>query len=260
MKAKIKLADRLYGTLRQKIESGEWPEGTRIPPETELAQIHGVSRPVIREALIRLRSDGVIGSRQGAGNFVIAGGLTDAGGYRPIENVADLIEAFEFRFSVECDVAALAALRHSDEDLDAVHAAAAAINAQASDDSFGDADFSFHFALARASRNSMYSTTLNMLRNQIVFGMRLVGEFSQQRTVSRAETVFEEHQAIVAAVAARDPIGAHAAMGQHLMNSRRRILGFEIATDWQRAANPEMTTAGNSRSHEHSSPIARVRA
>jgi GntR family transcriptional regulator, transcriptional repressor for pyruvate dehydrogenase complex len=246
--------------LRQKIEGGEWPEGTRIPPETELAQIHGVSRPVVREALIRLRSDGVIGARQGAGNFVIAGGLADAGGYRPIENVADLIEAFEFRFSVECDVAALAALRHSDEELEAIHVAAAAVNAQASDDSFGDADFSFHFALARASRNSMYSATLNMLRNQIIFGMRLVGEFSQQRTASRAETVFEEHQAIMAAVTARDPVGAHAAMGRHLMNSRRRILGFDIATDWQRASNPGMTTTGNGLSHELSNPNARERA
>jgi DNA-binding FadR family transcriptional regulator len=247
----MKLADKLYGTLRQRVDSGEWPEGTRIPPETELAQIHGVSRPVVREALIRLRADGVIGARQGAGNFVIAGAVADAAGYRPIENVADLIEAFEFRYSVERDVAALAALRHTQAELDAIRHAAGAVSAQAGDDGFGDADFSFHFALARASRNAMYSATLNMLRNQIVFGMRLVGEFSQQRAASRVETVIEEHQAVVSAIAARDAVGAQAAMGRHLINSRRRILGFEIATDWLGAADDGPTTKGNKFNYEH---------
>jgi GntR family transcriptional regulator, transcriptional repressor for pyruvate dehydrogenase complex len=233
---RVKLADRLYGTLRQLVDTGEWPVGTRMPPEIELAQAHGVSRPVVREALIRLRADGIIGSRQGAGNFVITGGVTDAAGYRPIENVADLIEAFEFRFSVECDIAALAAIRHTRQELELIQEAAEAVNLPVGNDGFGDADFEFHFALAQASRNAMYWTTLNMLRNQIVFGMRLVGEFSPPRTAPRVETVLDEHRAIVDAISVRDASGANAAMGRHLTNSRRRILGFEIATDWQRAA------------------------
>lgn len=250
MAPKIKLADKLYGTLRQRVDSGEWPEGTRIPPETELAQAHGVSRPVVREALIRLRSDGVIGARQGAGNFVIAVGAADVTGYRPIENVADLIEAFEFRSSVECDVAALAALRHTPQELDAIRQAAEGVNSLTGDDGFGDADFTFHLSLARASRNPMYSATLNMLRDQIVFGMRLVGEFSQQRTASRVGTVIDEHQAVLAAITVRDAAGAHAAMGRHILNSRRRILGFEIAMDWQGSSGGGTATKGNKLSYE----------
>ena len=46
------------------------PEG-RLPTESELAATFGVSRPTIREALSRLRSDGVIDSKRGAGSFVV---------------------------------------------------------------------------------------------------------------------------------------------------------------------------------------------
>ncbi|RWB66488.1 MULTISPECIES: FadR/GntR family transcriptional regulator [unclassified Mesorhizobium] len=230
---KLKLADQVYGALRQFVEGGEWPEGTRIPPETELAKNYGVSRPVVREALIRLRMEGLIGSRKGSGNFVIGKNGLESGGYRPIENIADLIQAFEFRFSVECDVAAFAALRRTDEELEQIRVASVVVRNQSNEETFGDADFGFHLALSRASRNAMYETTLSMLRTQIVFGMRLVGEFSQQQAATRSEAIFEEHETIVDAVEARHADKAQLAMGRHLMNSRRRILGFEIASDWQ---------------------------
>ncbi|MBB3236760.1 FadR/GntR family transcriptional regulator [Phyllobacterium endophyticum] len=260
MAKKLKLSDRLYDTLRQLVEGGEWPEGTRIPPESVLVLKHGVSRPVVREALIRLRADGLIGSRQGSGSFVIGSTSVEPSGYRPIENVADLIQAFEFRYSIECDVAALAALRHTHEDLQAIHHAAHLVAGQPNDDGFGEADFAFHFALARASRNSMYESTLNMLRAQIVFGMRLVGGFAQQSVKTRSETVYEEHEAIVAAIAKRQAADAYQIMGRHLMNSRLRILGFDITADWVRSSSGTQIVpaqvSGNA--HEHSSSNARI--
>lgn len=233
MPPKVKLADKLYGTLRQMVESGTWPEGARLPPETDLAQVHGVSRPVVREALIRLRADGVIGPRGGAGNYVLDGEAGDESGYRPIENVADLIQVFEFRFSLECDIASFAALRRDQSDLDEIQASAEALSLEGSEENFGDADFRFHIALARASRNEMFVTTLNMLRRQIVFGMRLVGEFRQVRTSTREETILQEHEAIVSAIVARNASDAATAMSQHITNSRKRLLGFDLPTEWQ---------------------------
>lgn len=222
-----KLSDRVYESIKQRIDSGEWPEGTRLPTETELAVEQGVSRPVIREALITMRSEGVIGSKRGSGSIVLAGSTPVTGAYRPIENIADLINAFEFRLTVECNAAALAASRATDEQLAAIQKAHHAIADNISDDEFGDLDLEFHLAIAQATGNQMYQATLNMLGSQIVFGMRLTGKFAASEVESRIEVVRGEHENIVNAITARDPKAAYAAMKAHLTNSQYRILGFK---------------------------------
>src|SRR3546814_6856784 len=64
------LSDRVYEEIYRKISSDEWPQGERLPTEIDLAQQFGVSRTALREALLRLRIDGLITSRPGAGSFV----------------------------------------------------------------------------------------------------------------------------------------------------------------------------------------------
>ncbi|MDF0661698.1 MULTISPECIES: FadR/GntR family transcriptional regulator [unclassified Rhizobium] len=237
MPQKVKLADKLYDHFSQMIASGEWAAGSRIPAETDLAHLNGVSRPVVREALIRLRADGLLGPRGRTGNFVLVDGDERDAGYRPIENVADLIQVFEFRFSMECDIAALAAIRRDDSDMNEIRKAGLTLMGEASEETFGDADFRFHIALAKASRNAMFVSTMSMLRRQIEFGMRLVGEFKQGKPTNRVETVLEEHEAVIEAVSRKDADAAHAAMGEHIAMSRRRLLGFELPVEWQRSSH-----------------------
>src|ERR671910_482656 len=57
------LSDAVYQRIYERISNGEWPKGTRLLTEIELAEQFGVSRTVIREALLRLRIDGLIASR-----------------------------------------------------------------------------------------------------------------------------------------------------------------------------------------------------
>ncbi|BCH08420.1 transcriptional regulator [Mesorhizobium sp. 131-3-5] len=232
---RTKLSERLYETMRQLVDSGEWSEGTRIPTEMELAEQHGVSRPVVREALIRLRNDGIINSKRGSGSYVLNGSEAPAKGFRPIENIADLIHAFEFRLTIECDAAAVAALRRRDEDMDIIIAAHNAFEEGMSDEAFGDLDLDFHIAVARASQNSMYASTMSMLHKQIVFGMRLTGQFATAASQTRLEIVRHEHALIVDAIAAREPLQAYEAMFDHLTLSRRRLLGFDAVLDWKRS-------------------------
>ncbi|GAA2154573.1 GntR family transcriptional regulator [Kitasatospora kazusensis] len=56
--------------MRQSIASGEWPPGSQLPTETDLAELYGVSRPTVRQAVAVLRSEGQLDVRQGRGTFV----------------------------------------------------------------------------------------------------------------------------------------------------------------------------------------------
>jgi GntR family transcriptional regulator, transcriptional repressor for pyruvate dehydrogenase complex len=236
---RAKLSHRVHDRLREQIASGKWPQGTRIPTEIELAAEHDVSRPVIREALIRLRSEGFIDSRRGSGSIVLSASGGARHSYGQIQNVADLIATFDFRLAVECDSAALAALRGSPETLGDILAANETFNGDLNEESFGDRDLAFHLAIARATTNNLFETTLSMLHAQILFGMRLTGQFPNDAGTSRSQIVYHEHAAIITAIKERNSRQAFMAMRDHLTRSRHRILGFAVQTDWQPFEFPE---------------------
>src|ERR1700674_3628474 len=64
------LTDRITSVLREDIVSGKNQPGGQLPPGKELSEAFGVSITVIREALSRLKSDGLVASHQGKGVFV----------------------------------------------------------------------------------------------------------------------------------------------------------------------------------------------
>ncbi|MFF3115277.1 GntR family transcriptional regulator [Kitasatospora sp. NPDC057904] len=64
------LHKQVAAAMRQAIATGEWPPGTQLPTETDLAQTYGVSRPTVRLAVAALRSEGQLDVKQGRGTFV----------------------------------------------------------------------------------------------------------------------------------------------------------------------------------------------
>ncbi|MFE5584503.1 GntR family transcriptional regulator [Kitasatospora sp. NPDC056531] len=64
------LHKQVAAAMRQAIATGEWPPGTQLPTETDLAQAYGVSRPTVRLAVAALRSEGQLDVKQGRGTFV----------------------------------------------------------------------------------------------------------------------------------------------------------------------------------------------
>lgn len=209
--------------MEQSIKSGAYADGERLPTEHELAAEFEVSRPIVREALRRLRERGLIHSRQGAGSFVRSLGLRNPLGFGQLENVADLLNCYEFRLTIEPAAAAHAAERHTPETLAPIAAALDLMRDATSRQAHReDADFQFHMAIALASENTYFSTAMAALKDHIAAGMRFHGA-SVKREASGLSRVFAEHEQIFAAI--RDRSGEHArrVMHDHLLGSRERL-------------------------------------
>ena len=215
--------DSVFDRIHRAIKSGAFAPDERLPTEHELAAEFEVSRPIVREALRRLREQGLIYSRRGAGSFVRSVGLKQPLGFGQLENVADLLNCYEFRLTLEPAAAACAAKRHDPETLSAIAAALElmrdATNRQSHRE---DADFQFHLAIARASENSYYSTAMEALKEHIAVGMRFHGA-SVKRESTGLVRVFDEHARIYDAISRGDGALAQSLMHDHLSGSRERL-------------------------------------
>src|ERR1019366_7298385 len=118
-----KLADRLYEEILSAIVGDKLPEGHKLPSETGLASAFGVSRPIVREALSRLRADSVVISRRGSGSYVQRRPSRQFLTLAPIGGVAELMRCFEFRIALEGEAVAIAAARRTDKELAEIKAA-----------------------------------------------------------------------------------------------------------------------------------------
>lgn len=221
--ARKSLADLVFERMHRAIKSGAYQSDERLPTEHDLAIEFEVSRPIIREALRRLREQGLIYSRRGAGSFVRSVGLKQPLGFGQLENVADLLNCYEFRLTMEPAAAEAAATRHEPHTLAAIREALElmrdATNRQAHRE---DADFQFHLAIARAANNPYFSTAMEALKDHIAVGMRFHG-VSIKRDNAGLSRVFAEHEAIADAIAAGDGVRARELMHAHLTGSRARL-------------------------------------
>ena len=221
--ARKRLGEIVFDRMERAIKSGAYSPDERLPTELDLAAEFEVSRPVIRDALKRLRERGLIYSRQGAGSFVRAIGLKQPLGFGQVENVSDLLSCYEFRLTMEPAAAAFAAERHDAGSLDRIAGALEqmrdATNRQAHRE---DADFQFHLAIAIAADNTYFSTAMEALKDHIAVGMRFHG-MSVKREASGLTRVFDEHHAIFEAIRLRNSHEAHDLMRNHLSGSRERL-------------------------------------
>src|SRR5690349_6450653 len=109
-----RLSDRLAARLRAELKAGEWRPGERLPTEHQLAQAHGVSRTVVREAVHQLRSRGLLVSRQGSGVYVAEAPPAALELEPPAPgSVEAVVQIREERRALEAETAALAAARAS---------------------------------------------------------------------------------------------------------------------------------------------------
>ncbi len=218
------LGDHVYEQVLDLIMTGEFPEHSRLPPEADLSRRFGVSRPVLRQALRRLRDDEIIQSRKGSGSYVLKRPDRAILSFAPVGSIADIQRCFEFRIAVEGEAAKLAAQRRSDEDLARIEAALAALDECIRTGALGsDADEAFHVAVCEATGNRFFVDARTSMQAHIIFGMNLARRLSLTKPGERLELVQSEHVMIYDAISRRDPQAAERAMRDHLDNARHRV-------------------------------------
>lgn len=217
------LSDVVYERLQHAIKSGAYKNDERLPTEHDLAAEFEVSRPIVRDALKKLRDKGLVYSRQGAGSFVRSIGVKQALGFSPLENIADLQNCYEFRMTVEPEAAACAAERYGEAELALISRALASLKEATNRQRHReDADFQFHLAIAKASGNTYFSTAMEALKDHIAVGMQFHG-LSLKNSMLGLRHVYDEHAAIYEAIKNRDCELSRRLMRQHLNGSRARL-------------------------------------
>lgn len=231
LRQQAKLSDQVYDVILTRIVKGQFPEGTKLPTETVLASEFAVSRPVVREALARLRDDGLIQPRQGAGSFVIKRPGSALLRFAPIGSIADIQRCFEFRIAVEPIAARLAASRRDTAMVSVIHDLVKAQD-EAGSGVIADvnSDFLFHKAVADASGNGYFSTTVQSLEESMKTAMLLNRQLSLENPRNKLHLRQAEHNAIFEAIAASDGDAAYEAMRNHIDVARRRIFDGEGPT------------------------------
>lgn len=223
---KQRITDEVVDQLRSLILAGHYPPGSRLPAERDLAKSLGVNRSSLREALKKLENMGLLSIRQGDGtritNFMEHAGLELVQHLIPLADTSYpriIRDAMEFRLFYCREVARLAAARRTDEDLARLRQLAA--QCARAGDNLGELlepSFEFFVVLASAAKNSLMGLLINSARN----ALRTHGPLLANFLISK-ETVLAHQRDVIAALEARDPERAVAAVSEHIETSNRHL-------------------------------------
>lgn len=228
------LGEIIYWDILQQIQAGRFAPDQRLQSEKELCEQFKVSRPIVRQALERLRSDGLVYSRQGAGTFVrgpIASTSPLGAGESPrlVQSIADVRNVYDFRIAVEGEVAYAAALNPSRQAVAEIERLQDRMTETLSrGEPALDEDIAFHMAVAKATGNQFFVEAMRMMVPHLRFVMELVMKLSMVDPKEHVVAVREQHEAVLDSIRRRDPDGARRAMRTMITNARNRVfVGFD---------------------------------
>ena len=217
-----RLYRQIADQVRALVEQGEFPRGTRLPAERDLAQQLGVSRPSVREALIALEVEGLVEVRMGSGIYVREQTVVAGSRAAPVTAEPPL-ETIRARELIECELAARAAatmkaaqlrglrdaIRLMQQEVDAGHMPT-------------QGDRLFHVRIVEAAGNAVLVRIITELydeRHNPLFA-QLGSHFENSDSWQLA---IAEHQAVVDAITQHDVERARQAMSEHLTLSHDRF-------------------------------------
>ena len=215
-----RLYEQIVEQIKRRILSGELRDGDQLPTERELAEQFGVSRTAVREAMKALAQSGLVEVRPGRGTFVIYGAS------KAVRHSLDLMmrigshkweDLVQIREILEPEIAALAALHATEEEIAAMQQAIATMDASLDDaDAFIAADHAFHMAIAKGTHNQLIPLLIEPIVD--LLHEQRKGIFYVEGGPQRGQY---HHRRILEAILQRDPDTAREAMQAHLRQVRQ---------------------------------------
>lgn len=216
--------DRIYDELLHQIASGAYQPGTKLPSENELKDRYGTSRNTVRLALNRLNTLGILEIRRGDGSYVCKMG-SNVSLRTMVPTILfekhDLGDILEFRKGIEVQSARLAALRATEEDIRKLRICLKRMKKLLDNmREFADADTEMHIQIAKASKNEMFSSMMEIIQSILTDEMK--GLLVSQGT--DIDSYFY-HESILACIENHKPEEAAFMMERHLDLVMERTLG-----------------------------------
>ncbi|WP_319242019.1 FadR/GntR family transcriptional regulator [uncultured Propionivibrio sp.] len=220
----VSLAQEVMNDLAERIRSGRYRPGDKLPTEPELMVEQGVSRTVVREAMSRLQAAGLVETRHGVGTFARAPSAPKLD-LTTVVTIRDVLAMLELRISLETEAAGLAAQRRTEEQLGLMREALAAFEQGVRNGERSiEADFQFHLQIALATHNKYFEEFYRHLGPTTIPRTRIdISKLSLEPGQDYLLRTNREHEAILDAIYRQDPQAASAAMRMHLTNSRERL-------------------------------------
>jgi GntR family transcriptional repressor for pyruvate dehydrogenase complex len=222
--ARPRLYEQVVERLREYVTAEGLKAGDRLPPERDLADRLGVSRTSVRQAIVALEVQGLVEVRHGGGTYL----LRDRLNAEPLETMIDrrrrLPDVLDARDALETKLAALAAMRRTDQDLAEIDAALAAMAKAVDRGDLGvDEDQLFHAAVTAAAHSTLLADFMAEISLSIA-----ESRTESLRQPGRPARSLEQHRQVAEAIHAGDAEAAARAMHAHI-----DTVGRVKLLDWQ---------------------------
>lgn len=225
-----KISEQVLDQLIAMIKDGKFPVNEPLPSENQLAEMFGVSRAPVREALSVLSASGIIESRQGGRSYVKEMNLSDM--YEPLTfeviSIKQILELLEMRVIIEANAAGLAAKRRTNEELKHIEKTLSLLSRTVEDNHIvGDqADVQFHKEIMKASHNSFLIQVMenidDLYRKSIAYSLK-----KNVGIIEKRQQVYHEHKKIYEAIRDQNADEASNAMKEHLQNAMKKLKALE---------------------------------
>ena len=223
MRKRQSLSVEVAADIKKQIRAERLRPGAQLQTEAQLCEKYGVSRTVVREAIVRLCSDGLLTPRQGLGVFVsselsISRFEVD---WDSIQTMPETVALLELRLAIEIESAGLCALRRTKADVKGIRQCLEKTHSQSkgSNRTKYQYDFDLHLAIASATKNSYVHQLLLFLKPIVVKSIKLSSVIDDDAKKEFDKLNQEQHEAIVDAIEAQDEQQARKMMRLHLVNS-----------------------------------------
>lgn len=209
--------------IRAMLLDGNLGQDGKLPTERALSQSLKVGRRSVRRALEVLEAEGRIWRRQGAGTFAGPAPVADQQALDKLAAQSNFMEVMEVRLRVEPQLAELAAMRAQPADIIGLRDLLSHIGASQDADSRELWDSAFHRKIAECAGNRLYLALFEMI-DRVRQEAAWIDIREQARSPKNLSLYADQHEAIIDAIATRNPDRAFEAMRTHLASLQENLV------------------------------------